>query len=281
MDILFSRENTTRRNNRAGADDRAGTFAFSTVVVSAAAPQGDRFGRNPSVAWSLMHRALDLSLVIRRSAAGFRTFPYPCAGEAAVGALVLQDFPGSAAWPPRSRERLPMSAHKAIRPVNSLPLRNREHGQGHGGRRRAQLSCSMTGARSGSPGSRFRPSRPGEIGARAEAGLAARAALQSMLAEQDVELRRNGAAADRYGRILAHAYRPQWRRRSAAHEMLGQGFARVTAGAGTGLRQRAAGARTLGPHRPGLASGARSRIMSSGGRRAGRACRRAGPFHGG
>src|SRR5262249_48784995 len=44
----------------------------------------------------------------------------------------------------------------------------------------------------------------GESGPRAEAGLAARAALESMLASQSVvELRQDAAGADRYGRTLA------------------------------------------------------------------------------
>lgn len=77
------------------------------------------------------------------------------------------------------------------------------------------------------------PPRPGEAGARAEAGLAARSTLQSMLADQELELRHNSAAADRYGRILAHAYFvTNGVRRSAAHDMLAQGFAQVSVEAG-------------------------------------------------
>jgi endonuclease YncB( thermonuclease family) len=78
--------------------------------------------------------------------------------------------------------------------------------------------------------------RPGETGARAEAGLAARAALQAVLSDQVVELRHNGAAGDRYGRILAHVLLGQDRvRRSAAHEMLANGFAQVSAHVGERL----------------------------------------------
>src|SRR6516225_2332554 len=77
------------------------------------------------------------------------------------------------------------------------------------------------------------PPRSGEAGLRADAGLAARAALAAMLAGQTVELRRSAPLADRYGRTLAHAWivgaGPP---RSAAHEMLGQGFARVSAQVG-------------------------------------------------
>jgi endonuclease YncB( thermonuclease family) len=74
----------------------------------------------------------------------------------------------------------------------------------------------------------FLPSA-GESGARAEAGRAARAALVDLIGGQTVELRRNGAAADRYGRLLAHAYftADDGRELSAAHEMLGRGFAQV------------------------------------------------------
>jgi len=46
----------------------------------------------------------------------------------------------------------------------------------------------------------------GQSGPRAEAGLAARAALESMVASQSVELRQNEAGADRYGRTLAMVY---------------------------------------------------------------------------
>jgi endonuclease YncB( thermonuclease family) len=78
--------------------------------------------------------------------------------------------------------------------------------------------------------------RAGESGARAEAGLAARAALQAILADQVVELRHNAAAADRYGRILAHVFVAEERlRRSAAHEMLARGFAQVSAHVGERL----------------------------------------------
>jgi endonuclease YncB( thermonuclease family) len=77
------------------------------------------------------------------------------------------------------------------------------------------------------------PPRSGEAGLRADAGLAARAALVAMLAGQTVELRRSAPLADRYGRTLAHAWLASaGSPRSAAHEMLGQGFARVAAQVG-------------------------------------------------
>src|SRR5262249_22733728 len=51
------------------------------------------------------------------------------------------------------------------------------------------------------------PPAPAETGPAAEAGLAARAALASMVTGQSVELRQTrDAAPDRYGRILAFAY---------------------------------------------------------------------------
>ena len=77
------------------------------------------------------------------------------------------------------------------------------------------------------------PPAPGETGARAKAGLAARTALESILAGQDVEVHRTAAAADRYGRtpalvyVIANGSRP-----SVAHEMLARGFARVSAHVG-------------------------------------------------
>ncbi|HEY7243892.1 MAG TPA: thermonuclease family protein [Xanthobacteraceae bacterium] len=77
------------------------------------------------------------------------------------------------------------------------------------------------------------PPLPGETGARAEAGASARAALQQMLAGQAVELRHELPAADRYGRILAQAYfTTDGKEKSAAHEMVAAGFARVSARVG-------------------------------------------------
>jgi endonuclease YncB( thermonuclease family) len=77
------------------------------------------------------------------------------------------------------------------------------------------------------------PPASGESGPRAEAALAARAALESMLASQSVELRQNGAGADRYGRARAMVYvMRDGARQSVAHEMLARGFARVSAHVG-------------------------------------------------
>jgi endonuclease YncB( thermonuclease family) len=76
-------------------------------------------------------------------------------------------------------------------------------------------------------------SRPGESGAQTEAGVSARAALASLLAGREVELRQIAATADRYGRTLAFAYVARdGAQRSVAHEMLGRGFARVSARVG-------------------------------------------------
>jgi endonuclease YncB( thermonuclease family) len=74
---------------------------------------------------------------------------------------------------------------------------------------------------------------PGEAGNRAKAGLAARAALESIIAGQNVELRQHDMPADRYGRTTAFVYvsggaLPG----SVAHEMLARGFARVSAHVG-------------------------------------------------
>jgi endonuclease YncB( thermonuclease family) len=73
----------------------------------------------------------------------------------------------------------------------------------------------------------------GESGPDAEAALAVRAALAAMVMDQTLELRQNGAPADRYGRTLALAYvAGAEARRSVAHEMLARGFARVAAHVG-------------------------------------------------
>jgi endonuclease YncB( thermonuclease family) len=75
------------------------------------------------------------------------------------------------------------------------------------------------------------PPAAGESGPTAEAGLAARAALQSMLADRTVELRQNRALSDRYGRTVALAT-ITGESPSVAHEMLAKGFARVSAHVG-------------------------------------------------
>lgn len=78
------------------------------------------------------------------------------------------------------------------------------------------------------------PPAAGETGPRAAAAIAARAALESIVAGRSIELRQRGpAAADRYGRSLAHAYVGEdGRKTSVAHEMLAKGHARVAAQVG-------------------------------------------------
>jgi endonuclease YncB( thermonuclease family) len=73
---------------------------------------------------------------------------------------------------------------------------------------------------------------PGDLGTGAKAGLAARAALESIIAGQNVELRQKDVA-DRYGRMPALAYVTQGMSlESVAHELLAKGFARVSAHVG-------------------------------------------------
>jgi endonuclease YncB( thermonuclease family) len=88
---------------------------------------------------------------------------------------------------------------------------------------------------------------PGETGRGADAGLAARNALTAIVGGRDVELRQvRGAALDRYGRDLAFAYVTRDSSPiSAAHEMLGRGFARVSAQVG----DKACAAELLGKER--------------------------------
>jgi endonuclease YncB( thermonuclease family) len=73
---------------------------------------------------------------------------------------------------------------------------------------------------------------PGDLGTGAKAGLAARAALESIIAGQNVELRQKDVA-DRYGRMPALVYVTQGMSlESVAHELLAKGFARVSAHVG-------------------------------------------------
>jgi endonuclease YncB( thermonuclease family) len=66
------------------------------------------------------------------------------------------------------------------------------------------------------------------------AGIAAKMALEAVLAGQSVELRQRGpAATDRYGRTVAHVYLTRdGAERSAAHDLLARGYARVAAEVG-------------------------------------------------
>jgi endonuclease YncB( thermonuclease family) len=94
------------------------------------------------------------------------------------------------------------------------------------------------------------PPAPGETGPRAEAGTAARAALQAIVAGQNVELRQTSATADRYGRIVAFAFvNRDGVAASVAHEMLAKGFARVAAQIGDKPGDRACAAELLGKER--------------------------------
>ena len=127
------------------------------------------------------------------------------------------------------------------------------------------------------------PPRSGETGPRAEAGTRrpGRAPIEFLA----VEMSSCATMGRRPTATAASSPMPSRKtasRRSAAHEMLAQGFARVSA-AGRGCvpcaeellaRERAARQAKLGLW-------GESRIMSSWGRRAWRARGRAGPFHGG
>jgi endonuclease YncB( thermonuclease family) len=65
------------------------------------------------------------------------------------------------------------------------------------------------------------------------AAAAAKSALEALLAGQAIELRQSAPATDRYGRTLAHVYLAgDGAGRSAGHEMLAQGYARVGAHVG-------------------------------------------------
>ena len=95
-------------------------------------------------------------------------------------------------------------------------------------------------------------------------------------------MRQRGAAAtDRYGRILAYAYVAGGPDRSAAHDMLARGFARVAARVG----DRACAAELLAQERAardaGLGLWAEPYYSIVGGRQRGGASGRAGPFYGG
>jgi endonuclease YncB( thermonuclease family) len=69
----------------------------------------------------------------------------------------------------------------------------------------------------------------GETGASTAAALAARQALESIVAGQTIELRQREAAADRYGRTVAHAYfLRDGTGRSAGQDMLATGYARAS-----------------------------------------------------
>jgi len=95
--------------------------------------------------------------------------------------------------------------------------------------------------------------RPDDSGAKAVTA-AAKSALEALLGGQSVQLRQSAPATDRYGRMLAHVhFTRDGIERSAGHEMLAQGYARVGAHVGNAAcaaellsRERAARAARLG-----------------------------------
>jgi endonuclease YncB( thermonuclease family) len=70
---------------------------------------------------------------------------------------------------------------------------------------------------------------PGETDAHAAAAAAAKAALESLVLGQTVELRQRQQESDRYGRLLAFVSLPEAAEPSIAHALIGRGFARVAA----------------------------------------------------
>jgi endonuclease YncB( thermonuclease family) len=98
------------------------------------------------------------------------------------------------------------------------------------------------------------PPGPGDTGARELTAAAAKSALEALLAGQTVQLRQPAPATDRYGRTLAHVYLTRdGVEHSAGHEMLAQGYARVSAHVGNSAcaaellsRERVARAAKLG-----------------------------------
>ena len=104
-------------------------------------------------------------------------------------------------------------------------------------------------------------------------------ALEAILSDQSVELRQRGpAAADRYGRTMAHVtFTRDGAERSAAHELLAHGYARVAAQVGHPpcaaellARERAARAARLGlwagPHYGVLAAEGGAELLAERGR---------------
>jgi len=78
---------------------------------------------------------------------------------------------------------------------------------------------------------------PQESGPQTKAGLAAKAALEAILAGRNVTLKKLGPDADRYGRVVAHVF-VENQELSVQQQMLAQGFARV--GSDVGSRSCAA-----------------------------------------
>lgn len=73
---------------------------------------------------------------------------------------------------------------------------------------------------------------PRHSGPEAQAALAAKAALDSLVAGRTVILKKHGPDADRYGRVVAHVF-VEGKQRSVQHHLLAEGHARVAAEVGT------------------------------------------------
>jgi len=73
---------------------------------------------------------------------------------------------------------------------------------------------------------------PQESGAQAKAGLAAKTALEAIVAGRNVTLKKLGPDTDRYGRVVAHVF-VEGDEASAQQQMLAQGYARVAADVGS------------------------------------------------
>jgi hypothetical protein len=87
---------------------------------------------------------------------------------------------------------------------------------------------------------------PGDLGAPAAAGLAARAALETMVAGRRVELHAREPSTDRYGRVVTHVVVMEGgREHNVAEQLLAQGHARVAAQ----VEDRACAARLLARER--------------------------------
>ena len=70
---------------------------------------------------------------------------------------------------------------------------------------------------------------PGDSGRDVDAAAAAKAALESLVLDQTVELHQRAPATDRYGRILAYVTVPALAEPSVAHALVARGLARVAA----------------------------------------------------
>jgi endonuclease YncB( thermonuclease family) len=79
------------------------------------------------------------------------------------------------------------------------------------------------------------PALPHAVEQDGKAGLAAKAALEALVAGREVALKRQGAESDRYGRVSAYAFVSQdGTERSVERELLALGHARVAARAQSG-----------------------------------------------